>query len=45
MRRHAPQDKTEGIRHYAEHLHSALTNVAAQTDKDLDVDVLSSPAL
>lgn len=31
--------KPERIRHYAQHLHSPLTNVTAQTDKDLNVDV------
>lgn len=32
--------KPKRIRHYAEHLRSPLTNVTAQTDKDLNVDVL-----
>lgn len=33
--------KPKRIRHYAEHLRSPRTNVTAQTDKDLNVDVLS----
>lgn len=31
--------KPERIRHYAQHLHSPLTYVTAQTDKDFNVDV------
>ncbi len=36
--------KPKRIRHYAQHLRSPLTNVTAQTDKDLNVDVLSRGA-
>lgn len=36
--------KPKRIRHYAQHLPSPLTNVTAQTDKDLNVDVLAGGA-
>lgn len=38
------ETKPKRIRHYARHFPSPLTNVTAQTDKDLNVDVLSGGA-
>lgn len=37
--------KPKRIKHYAQHLRSPITNVTAQRDKDLNVDVLSLEAL